>query len=91
MEAWVVAGLLACLITAGVVSLYASSKPDGLEHVAETEGFTSAGEGGEVFEAPMPDYTLPCMENKKMSASLAGVVGTFITFALAYTTGKIVG
>ena len=36
---FVVAGLLAALVLAGVASFYASSHPDGLEYVADKTGF----------------------------------------------------
>ncbi|HRW17421.1 MAG TPA: PDGLE domain-containing protein [Dermatophilaceae bacterium] len=35
---WWLAGLLACLLIAGIVSRWASAEPDGLERVAEDHG-----------------------------------------------------
>lgn len=83
---WMI-GLVITLFIAGFISLYASPDPDGLERVAEDHGFLEKGEGQEVFESPMPDYSLPAVEDETLSASLAGVVGTVIIFVLVIGIG----
>ena len=75
------------LVMATVMSLFASSSPDGLERVAEDLGFIEHGEGEEVIPALMPDYAIPGIRNETLAASLAGFAGTFMMFALAYGIG----
>lgn len=80
-------GLMFALFMAGVLSLYASPDPDGLERVAEDYGF--AEEGHELIQSPMPDYTVSGIENEALSASLAGIIGTLFMFFVALILGKV--
>jgi cobalt/nickel transport protein len=82
MEKWVLGMLVICLVIAGVFSLFASPDPDGLERVAEDQGFIEAGEGHEVIESPMPDYAVPGIENEALAGSLAGIVGVVLMYGL---------
>jgi len=76
-------------VMAAVISLFASSSPDGLERVAENLGFIEHGEGHEVMESPMPDYAIPGIENETVAASLAGLSGTLIMFLMVYGVGSL--
>ena len=49
-------GLIAALLVAVVVAQFASSEPDGLEFVAEREGFGEAAADHDLSEAPLADY-----------------------------------
>ena len=80
-------GVIVCVIIAGFISLFASGLPDGLEKVAEDEGFAEGAEESS-FEV-MPDYVIPGIESDSISASLAGVVGVLAMFLLAYGVGKL--
>jgi cobalt/nickel transport protein len=81
---WIVAavGLLVALVLGGVLSPFASPRPDGLERVAEDKGFAEKGQGEPVMKAPMPDYTIPSVRNGRTSARLGGVIGTLLAFGL---------
>lgn len=81
--------MLVSVVMATVISLFASSSPDGLEHVAENLGFIEHGEGHEVIESPMPDYAILGIENETIAASLAGLSGTLIMFLLVYGVGSL--
>jgi len=75
---WVWIGLLVALGLA-VLSPLASPYPDGLERVAEEQGFS-----GRADDAPytlLPDYTIPGIENETLSTILAGLAGTLLLFA----------
>ena len=87
MKHFVIIILLVSLIIAGFVSWFASSKPDGLERVAEDQGFIEKAEDTsyEIF----PDYKVPGV-NKFLSKGLAGVIGTLATFGLILLLGKII-
>ena len=91
MDRYVTYGLLIAALMAGVISLYASSDPDGLEWVAETlfeKGYWSA-EDENVIDSPMPNYIIPGIENKMLAASSAGLFGVSIMFLIVYGLGKI--
>ncbi len=79
------AGLVIALAIA-VASPLASSFPDGLEWVAEQQGFLN-----NAHNAPyqiIPDYVFPGIGNAALATIVAGVIGTLVVggvaFALAY-------
>jgi cobalt/nickel transport system permease protein len=73
-------GVLA-LVAAGV-SAFASSSPDGLEHVASTLGFATAAVPAAA--GPLRDYLVRGMTNETLAGVLAGLAGVLVTGALAY-------
>ncbi len=93
MRRFVLAGLAICAIIAGVVSYYASSRPDGLERVAEVlTGGQSTDTGTTVpIAAPMADYEVPGVRSKRVAGGLAGLAGVVVTFAICVVVGKFVG
>ena len=84
-----VAGLALALGLA-VLSPLASASPDGLEWVAEQQGFLDAA------RAPLyqviPDYVLPGVSNEALATILAGILGALlvfgVTFGVAYARRK---
>ncbi len=75
-------GLAAVL---GVVVLgvpFASTRPDGLERVAEQLGFAGRAETTDEA-APMPDYRLPGIGSATAATWAAGGAGVLLVFALA--------
>jgi len=83
---FVVFGLLAAIIIA-VFSPLASPSPDGLESIAEKQGFLGLGHAP-VYEI-LPDYTIPLIGNEALTTILAVGVGTLIVFAVALLLGRI--
>lgn len=79
---WVV-GLLIAVLVAGVASYYASSSPDGLEHVAEQAGFGDSAEEHAAADSPLADYRTRGVDDGRVSGGLAGVVGTLVVLLLA--------
>jgi ABC-type spermidine/putrescine transport system permease subunit I len=78
---WWVIGLLLALGVA-LLSPLASPQPDGLERVAQNEGFLDQAE-----DAPyqvIPDYSFPGIENEAVATIVAGLVGTALLFAVGY-------
>jgi cobalt/nickel transport protein len=89
------AGLLVALVLAGVVSTFASDKPDGLD-AATRQGctFNSDGEitGGacaaqqaqdhQFGDSPLADYGVKGLGQGYLSTGLAGVAGVLVTFGL---------
>jgi hypothetical protein len=78
---WWLVGLLLAVIVA-LFSPLASPHPDGLERVAEEQGFLEQAK-----DAPyqvVPDYAFPGIENKDLATIVAGVAGTVLLFGLGY-------
>ena len=65
-----------------IASPYASSSPDGLEKVAETNGFLADGRPHSLQESsPVPDYAFPGVDDARLATALAGLVGTLLVAA----------
>ena len=70
---------IALLIT--LFTPLASSEPDGLEKVAENEGFIAEAE-----DAPyevIAGYVLPWVDNEDLATILAGMIGVLIVAAIS--------
>jgi cobalt/nickel transport system permease protein len=84
---WVTAGLLLSLIVA-IFSFAASGSPDGLERVAEDQGFLSTALDP-VYQL-FPDYTTPFIGNELISGIVAMVLGTSLVFAILFLVGRLI-
>jgi len=82
---WV--GGLALAVLLAVISPIASAHPDGLEWVAEQQGFL--GRAQTPLYDLMPDYLLPGISNEALATVLAGIVG--VGLVLMATLGVAVG
>ena len=76
---WV--GGLAIAILLAVASPLASSHPDGLEWVAEQQGFINAAQANP-YDI-IPDYVLPGVPDEALATILAGIIGVVIVFGVA--------
>lgn len=84
---WWLIALLACLAVASLSPL-ASSAPDGLERVAEDQGFLV-----QARQSPfqiIADYVFPGIANETLATLLAGYLGTIILFAITYGLARLV-
>lgn len=70
-------GLLISLVLV-VFAPLASSHPDGLEWVAEEQGFMDAARDA-IYDI-IPDYTMPRINNEALATISAGIVGVLIVF-----------
>jgi hypothetical protein len=84
---FVLAGLVVAVLVAGVVSFYASGRPDGLEYVAERTGFADSAEEHAAADGPMADYATRGVDDERLSGALAGVTGAAVT--LLVTAGLV--
>lgn len=82
---FVLAGLLVALLIAAFSPL-ASPHPDGLEYIAEQNGFIARA--AEPFYSLLPDYTVPIIHNAALTTIVAVVLGTLIVFGLAWVVGR---
>jgi hypothetical protein len=78
-RALVVVGIVVSLLLAGVLSWYASSSPDGLERVAEDQGFSQTGGDHAAADSPFADYGTKGVGDERLSGGLAGVIGVAVT------------
>ena len=83
---WALVGLL---ISVGVTLFapLASPSPDGLERVAEDQGFMAAA-----LDAPysfIADYVLPGISNEAVATILAGAIGVLVVAAVAFIVARV--
>ena len=72
--------LFISLVIGGVLSVFASSFPDGLEKVAEDQGFMESAIS--FWQGFMPDYFLPGVNSIWFATSLAGITGTLLVYGI---------
>ncbi|NHC24026.1 cobalt ABC transporter permease [Nocardioides sp. IC4_145] len=82
-RALLVTGLVVALLVAGIASYYASSHPDGLEHVAGETGFLDTAEDSPTADSPFADYATKGVDDERLSVGIAGVLGTLVVLVLA--------
>ena len=75
---WITGYFIALAVT--LVAPFASSSPDGLERVAEDNGFI-----GTAKDSPysvIADYVVPGVDNEAVATILAGAIGVTIVYLL---------
>jgi hypothetical protein len=75
---WIGGYFIALAVT--LIAPFASASPDGLERVAEDQGFMGAAK-----DAPysvIADYVVPGIENEAVATTLAGAIGVTIVYLL---------
>ena len=82
-RAVVVTGVLVALLLAGVVSYYASTSPDGLNRVAEDQGFSQTRTRHHADDSLFAGYGTEGVGDRRVSKGLAGVVGSLVVLVLA--------
>ena len=76
-------GILVCLVLAGFVSFYASTKPDGLNFVANETGFARSAGPHASDGSPFAGYETSGVDDARVSRGTAGIVGGALVFVLA--------
>ena len=84
---WWLAGLAVAALVVVLLMPLASSAPDGLERVAEDQGFSEAAEAP-AFEV-LPGYAIPGIADETLSTVLAGLLGVGVVFALVWLAGVL--
>jgi hypothetical protein len=79
-----VGALVIVLVTAVGLSQVASDQPDGLEFVAEQEGFAGSAEEHDLAEAPLAGYGENLDGTESTNVALAGLVGVAVTLGLGF-------
>ncbi|MBG1243622.1 energy-coupling factor ABC transporter permease [Nostoc sp. UIC 10607] len=81
--------IVTIFLIAGVLSLFASAWPDGLEKVAENTGFIDLADKVRVIvPTPLADYGIEGLG--PIGTSIAGLVGATVCFAVAFGIAKVV-
>jgi hypothetical protein len=88
-QRFVVVGLIVSALVAVVVSQFASGNPDGLEYVAEQEGFAGAAEEHHLADLPLADYGDGLTDSPVINTAVAGVVGVIVTLAMGWLVFKV--
>ncbi|WP_404433852.1 PDGLE domain-containing protein [Microbacterium lacus] len=83
-----VGALATALFIACVLSVWASSNPDGLEFVAESTGFIGSAEDSATAGSPLADYGVSFVDNPWLQLVIAGTIGCAVTFGLAWLVGR---
>lgn len=77
-------GLLVTVIVAVVIAQFASSSPDGLEHVAEEQGIAANATDHDLADSPLADYGENISDNGGLNTAVAGLLGVLITLGVGY-------
>jgi cobalt/nickel transport system permease protein len=83
------AGVAVTLLIAGLVSLFASANPDGLEFVGAKLGFGEAAKESAVAGSPLADYGVSGIGNGHVSGALAGIIGVLVTIGVGLLVAKL--
>ncbi|WP_051191929.1 PDGLE domain-containing protein [Microbacterium luticocti] len=84
-----IGALIAALLIACVISLWASSSPDGLEFVAAATGFEKAAAPHAMDGSALAGYETAGVHNTWLSVAIAGFAGCLVTFAIAWVIGRL--
>jgi cobalt/nickel transport system permease protein len=82
-------GIATTFVVAGVISLFASAHPDGLEFVGAKLGFDGAAKHSAVAGSPLADYGVSGIGNSQVSGALAGIIGVLVTIAVGLLIAKL--
>ncbi len=82
----ILAGGIGIAVLLAILSPLASSHPDGLEWVAEQQGFIGAAR--EALYSIIPDYSLPGITSPTLATILAGIIGVAVVFGVAFLVGR---
>lgn len=82
MRPFVIGAMVVALGFAAVVSQFAVDDPDGLERVAEDEGFIESATDHAFGDSIFADYATRGIDNAQLSLAVAGIAGVIVTVAV---------
>lgn len=83
---WWAVGLAVAAVVVVVLAPLASSDPDGLERVAEDQGFADRAQGSPLNV--MADYLFPGIDGP-LSTILAGLIGVAVVFVVMWGLARL--
>ena len=84
---WWVIGIAIAVLVVVVLAPLASSDPDGLERVAEDNGFI--GQAQNVVGGLFGDYGIPGIDDPAVSTILSGLLGIGILLVVVFLVGRL--
>jgi hypothetical protein len=84
---WWLVGLGVAALVVIVLAPLASGDPDGLEAVAENQGWIASAQ--DALYSIIPDYTFPGVDDPVISTVLAGLIGVAIVFLVMVGLGYL--
>ncbi len=81
---FIIVGLVVAVLFAVGVSQLGSPNPDGLEYVAEREGFIDTADDHAFGDAPLADYGANLGGGDRVNTAIAGIAGVGITLAVGW-------
>jgi hypothetical protein len=84
---WWVVGLVIVALVVVVLAPLASSDPDGLERVAEDNGFIAQAQN--VVGGLLGDYAIPGIGDPAVSTVLSGLLGVAILLGVVFLLGRV--
>ena len=87
----IIVGMVGSVALAGIASYYASSSPDGLESVAQQQGFADSAQDSASSDSPLADYGVESVSDERLSVGLAGVIGVGVTALVAFALFLLLG
>lgn len=85
-----IVGLALAIGLATTISPLASAQPDGLQRVAEQQGFAEQARVAPLQDdSPIPGYAFPGIEDERLARGLAGFAGTLAVFAFGYGLARL--
>jgi hypothetical protein len=84
---WWLAGLAISALVVIVLAPLASTDPDGLERVGEDAGFLDRAQAA--LYTILHDYTVPGVDDPRLSTILAGLIGIAIVFLVMVGLGRL--
>jgi len=87
---FVLVGLVVSTLIAVGVSQFASDDPDGLEYIAEQEGFVETAHDHDLADAPLADYGDGLTGNSTLDTVIAGAIGVGVTALVGWGLFRLV-
>ena len=84
---WWVIGIAIAVLVVVVLAPLASSDPDGLERVAEDNGFI--GQAQNIVGGLFGDYGIPGIDDPTVSTILSGLLGVGILLGVVFLVGRV--
>lgn len=79
-----IGAVLVAFVLAIVVSQFAADAPDGLERVAEDEGFADSADDHTLADSIFADYATQGLDNEELSLAVAGSTGVVLSLAVGW-------
>jgi hypothetical protein len=76
--------MLGSVVVAGLAGFFASREPDGLQRVAQDQGFAQNEESSATSDGPLAGYSVDGVQDDGLSTSLSGAAGLGLTMVLGF-------